>query len=50
MWGLGRGADKEKIRTYLKPYIGLRNKQGELARKVYFEIFKEELESDALIF
>jgi hypothetical protein len=50
MWGLERGADKEKIRTYLKPYIGLRNKQGELARRVYFEIFKEELESDALIF
>jgi len=50
MWGLGRGADKEKIRTYLRPYIGLKNEEGELARKVYFEIFKGELESDALIF
>ena len=49
MWGLGRGADKEKMKLYLKPYIFLKNKKGELARKVYFEIFGGELESGALI-
>jgi hypothetical protein len=48
--GLRIGTDKEKVRAYLKPLIGLRNKKGELARKAYFEIFKAELETEAVIF
>jgi hypothetical protein len=50
IWGLQRGADKRKIMAQLQPLLGLRDKKGELARKVYFEIFKEELETEAVIF
>ncbi len=49
-WGLQRGTDKRKIRAQLQPLLSLRDKKGELARKVYFEIFKEELETEAVIF
>ena len=42
-WGLSYGADKEMIKKYLKPYIDIKSKKGELARKLYKEIFKEEL-------
>jgi len=42
-WGLGHGADKEMIKKYLKPYIDIKSKKGELARQLYKEIFKEEL-------
>jgi len=50
IWGLRTGADKEKVRAHLQPFIGLRDLKGELARKAYFEIFKEELEAEAVIF
>jgi hypothetical protein len=50
IWGLQRGADKRKIMAQLQPLLSLRDKKGELARKVYFEIFKEELETEAVIF
>jgi len=50
IWGLRRGTDKEKVRAYLQPFIGLRDSKGELARKAYFEIFKEELQTEAVIF
>jgi len=43
------GTDKEKVRAYLQPFIGLRDPKGELVRKAYFEIFKEELETEAVI-
>ncbi|MCK4823248.1 HEAT repeat domain-containing protein, partial [bacterium] len=42
-WGLSYGADKEMIKKYLKPYIDIKSKKGELARQLYKEIFKEEL-------
>ncbi|HIJ67382.1 MAG TPA: hypothetical protein HPP87_03780 [Planctomycetes bacterium] len=48
--GLRTGADKEKVRAHLQPFIGLRDLKGERARKAYFEIFKEELEAEAVIF
>jgi hypothetical protein len=50
IWGLQRGADKRKIMAQLQPLLSLKDKKGELARKVYFEIFKEELETEAVIF
>ena len=49
-WGLQRGADKRKIRVQLQPLLNLKDKKGELARKVYFEIFKDELGTEAVIF
>lgn len=48
--GLRIGTDKEKVRAYLQPFIGLRGPKGQRARKAYFEIFKEELETEAVIF
>ena len=42
-WGLGYGADKEMIKKYLKPYIDIKSRKGQLARQLYKEIFKEEL-------
>ena len=50
IWGLQRGADKRKIMAQLQPLLSLRDKKGELARKMYFEIFKEEFETEAVIF
>ncbi|MHC5060467.1 MAG: HEAT repeat domain-containing protein [Planctomycetota bacterium] len=50
LWGLGKGADKEKVREQLQPLVGLTNKKGELARKIYFEIFADELEAGTVVF
>jgi nitrous oxidase accessory protein NosD len=41
-WGLGRGADKEKIKMYLMPYLEPGNRKGERARQLYREMFKAE--------
>jgi HEAT repeat protein len=49
-WGLQGDADKRKIMAQLQPLLSLKDKKGELARKVYFEIFKEELETEAVVF
>jgi len=40
-WGLSRGADKDKIKTLLAPYIQGQSKQAQRARKLYTEIFKD---------
>ncbi len=48
--GLRMGMDKEKVRAYLQPFIGLGDPKGELVKKACFEIFKEELETEAVIF
>ena len=41
-WGLGRGADKEIIKEYLRPYLDIESRKGELARVLYRNIFNEE--------
>ena len=40
-WGLSRGADKDKIKALLAPYIQGQDEQSQRARKLYREIFQD---------
>ncbi|HLB73690.1 MAG TPA: hypothetical protein VJJ98_06705 [Sedimentisphaerales bacterium] len=40
--GLEVGADKEKIRTYLQPYLCLKGERGDRVKNLYQKIFNEE--------